>query len=31
VRWNEASTGSSDETELGAAISWVRLTAPEAG
>jgi FkbM family methyltransferase len=30
VRWNEANPGSDDDTELGAAVSWIRLTAPDA-
>jgi hypothetical protein len=31
VRWNEANPGSDDDTELGAALSWIRLTAPDTG
>jgi hypothetical protein len=30
VRWNDANPESDDDTELGAALSWIRLTAPEA-
>ena len=30
VRWNEANPESDDDTELGAALSWIRLTAPDA-
>ncbi|MEA2564881.1 MAG: hypothetical protein QOD49_58, partial [Actinomycetota bacterium] len=29
VRWNAANPESDDDTELGAALSWIRLTAPE--
>jgi len=29
VRWNEANPDSDDDTELGAAVSWIRLTAPD--
>ena len=31
VRWNAANPESDDDTELGAALSWIRLTAPDAG
>jgi hypothetical protein len=29
VRWNAANPESDDDTELGAALSWIRLTAPD--